>query len=343
MTIKTLLLTLLCLALAACGGSSTPAPAPAASSIKIGLLVSGTATDHGWNQLAWDSLNLYSAAHSGTTETSKLESVKDTDAADLMRKYDSQGYGLIIAHGYEYLQPAKDVAASLKTKIVVSGGDVDSPAFQSLLYDLSGASYQLGVIAAKVSKTGKLGFIGGAPYPTVTAMQRGFEAGALSVNPKATVTSQYTGFDDPNKAKQQTEAFIAQGIDVIMQNVDAASKGVFEAVKEYNSNPAGTKPGFAVYTFGANSDQNANDICPDYTLASAVIKMDVAFDRAIQQVRDGTFKGGIVKEDLASGISVAVLNPRLIGKVIDADTQKLVEHAGMDLVSGKVKIPEEIK
>jgi basic membrane lipoprotein Med (substrate-binding protein (PBP1-ABC) superfamily) len=122
-----------------------------------------------------------------------------------------------------------------------------------------------------------------------------------------------------------------------MQNVDAASSGVFEAVKNNNSKNGSTP----VYTFGANSDQNKNLICPDYTLGSAVIKMDIAFGKTVDEVKAGSFKGGLVKEDVSNGVAVAVLNPSLTGKVIDPETQKLVEQVGKDLASGKVKIPEK--
>jgi basic membrane protein A len=269
------------------------------------------------------------------------QGVKQDGAADAIRQFDSQGYALVIAHGYEYLQaakeltdPAKNPGGAVKVKIAVSGGDVDNPNFQSLLYDLEGASYQLGIVAAKVSRSGKLGFIGGAKFPTVVAMQRGFQAGAKSVNPNATFAEAWPGWDDPSKAKREAEAFMAQGVDVIMQNVDAASRGVFEAIKEHNAQ-AKEKP---VYTFGANSDQNDNPVCSDYTLASAVIKMDKAFDGPVKQVKAGTFKGGLVKEDLASGVSVAVLNPKLVGKVIDAETQKLVDEAAKKIADGSVTI-----
>ena len=69
--------------------------------------------------------------------------------------------------------------------------------------------------------------------------------------------------------------------------------------------------------------------------------MDVAFGRVIKAVKEGTFKGGHVKEDLASGVCVAVMNPKLVGTVIDKETQKLVEEAGKKLVSGEVKVPKE--
>ncbi len=336
-------LVLLCGLVAACGGGSESAP-QAKGSVKVGLIVTGSAVDGGWNQLAADSLAKLAAEQK--LETKVLQNVKQDKAADAIRQFEAQGYDLVIAHGYEYLDAAKELTdpskpAAVKIKIAVSGGDVDKAPFESLMYDLGPASYQLGVIAGKVSKTGKIGFIGGQPFPTVTAMQRGFDAGARSVNPAVQVTAVYTdNWDNPAIAKQKAEGLIASGVDVIMQNVDAASSGVFEAVKEQNSKPK-SEIHFSVYTFGANSDQNDNKVCPDYTLASAAIKMDMAFAGAVQRVKDGTFKGGLIKEDVSNGVAVAVINPKLAGKVIDAATQTLVEEAGKKLASGEIKIPEK--
>jgi basic membrane protein A len=272
------------------------------------------------------------------------QQVSKDAAADTIRQFESRGYTALIAHGYEYLDVVKELTDptkpnAVKIKIAVSGGDVDSPHFQSLFYDLSEASYQLGVIAGRVSKTGKLAFVGGAPFPTVTSMKRGFEAGAKSVNPNVTVAEQYTGWDDPAKAKKQVEAFIGQGCDVIMQNVDAASSGVFEAVKEHNTGPGAGQT--VVYTFGANSDQNGNKVASDWILASAVIKMDLAFGNFVNTVKEGRFKGGMVREDVANGVSVAVLNPKLVGKVIDQATVAAVDAAGKRLASGDLKVPEK--
>lgn len=326
--------------LAACGdsGAKTEAGPPKE---KVGLLVTGSTADGGWNQLAADSLKKLETTEG--IETAVLQNVSKDKAADAIREFDSKGYALVIAHGYEYLDVVKELTdpakgSGLKVKIAVSGGDVESPGFECLFYDLSQASYQLGVVAGKVSKTGKLGFVAGAPLPTVTSMLRGFEAGAKSVNPKVTVAAQYTGWDDPSKAKKQVEAFIADGVDVVMQNVDAASSGVFEVVKEYNSKPhdGAVK---TVYTFGANSDQNDNKVCGEYTLASAVIRMEMAFGKVVNQIKRDSFKGGLVKEDVGNGVGVAILNPKLVGKLIDADTQKLVEEAGKKLAAGEIKIP----
>jgi basic membrane protein A len=340
-----------CVGAAGLWGGGVHAAEPAKTPVRVGLLVTGSTSDGGWNALAADSLNKLAKDSGGTITPLVRQQVSKDAAADTIRQFESRGYTALIAHGYEYLDVVKELTDpakpnAVKMKIAVSGGDVDSPHFQSLFYDLSQASYQLGVIAGKVSKTGKIAFVGGAPFPTVTSMKRGFEAGAKSVNPNITVAEQYTGWDDPGKAKKQVEAFIGQGCDVIMQNVDAASSGVFEAVKEHNARnkilPIDIKnPPVWVYTFGANSDQNGNAAASEYTLASAVIKMDKAFGDFVKTVQAGTFKGGVVKEDIASGVSVAVLNPRLVGKVIDEATQKLVDEAGKKLAAGEIKIPTQ--
>jgi basic membrane protein A len=338
-------LALMAVGLAACGDSgSQPATQPSqqTEAIKVGLLVTGSTSDGGWNQLAADSLKRLEATQS--IDPLVRQQVSKDAAADAIRQFDSRGYAVVFAHGYEYLDVVKELtnpenAGHVSVKIAVSGGDANDPHFASLFYDLSQASYQLGILAAKVSKTGKLGFVGGAPFPTVTAMKRGFEAGAKSVNPQATVAEQYTGWDDPSKAKRQVEAFIQQGCDVIMQNVDAASSGVFEAVKEHNARTDAQNG--RVYTFGANSDQNDNAIASDYTLASAVIRMDKAFGKVVDQVKQGQFKGGLVKEDLASGVCVAVVNPKLVGTVITPEMQKLLDESAKKIAAGQITIPEK--
>jgi len=94
-----------------------------------------------------------------------------------------------------------------------------------------------------------------------------------------------------------------------------------------------------VYTFGANSDQNGNAICGDYTLASAVIKLDVAFGKVVEQVKSNAFHGGLVKETLANGVCMTVVNPKLAGSVITPEIQTLVDEAGKKLTTGEITLP----
>jgi len=308
---------------------------PAAEPLKIGLICSGSVTDGGWNQLAKEAIE--QVKKDFKAEVSILQKVTQDKAGDELRAYAADGYDLVIAHGYEFLTPAAEVAAGTKMKIAVSGADVARPGIVTLDFDVSQASYQLGVIAGTLTKSGKLGFVGGAPIPSVKACYRGFVAGAKSVRADVTIAEAYTSWDEPVKSKQQTEAFFAQGIDLVYHVVDAASRGVFEAVKERNAKDP-TKP---VYVFGCVADQNANSVCPDHILASAVIRLDATFRAVVASVTAKTFAPGVVRENLARGTCIAVLNPRLIGGVLTAEIQALVEKAGKDLIAGAITIPAE--
>jgi basic membrane lipoprotein Med (substrate-binding protein (PBP1-ABC) superfamily) len=300
--------------------------------LRIALICSGSVTDGGWNQEGKNAiLAVKKKLHA---HVSILEHISPVRAVDVMRSYAMRGYNLIIGHGYEFLIPATEVAAmGGKTRFAVSGADTTKPGVLTLNFDLAQPSYQLGILAAMLSKTGKIGFIGGEAIPSVVACYRGFAAGARSVNPKIKVAEAYTSWDQPALSKSQAQAFIQQGIDVIYQNVDAASRGVFEAVAQANQSH-----GAPVYVFGSNSDQNNNPTCSRYTPASAVIRLDRAFLRVARAVQQGTFKPGVATENLRNHVCIVVLNPRLVGSVITPAMQKAIARAGRELLSGKVHV-----
>ena len=222
------------------------------------------------------------------------------------------------------------------TRIAVSGADVARPGIVTVDFDVSHASYQIGILAARLSKTGKLGFIGGGEIPSVKACYRGFLAGARSVRPDATAAYTITSWDQPQQSKAQAEALLAQGVDAIYPDVDAASRGVFEAIKAHNA-----KGGERAWVFGCVADQNANPICPDAMPASAVIRLGDTFLALAKSVQAGTFAPGLVQENIARGTCVLVLNPTLLGTAVGTALQAEVEAAGRALAAGEIAIPTE--
>lgn len=332
MRIPTILTSLL-LSLGAFTGTAMLSAADAPE-FKIGLILSGSATDGGWNQLAKDGLDrIKDKLHA---EISLIQKVSGDKAGDVMRDFAADKCNLIIAHGYEFLDPATEAAKGAPaTRIAVSGADVAKPGIATVDFDLSQASYLMGIAAARVSHTGKLGFIGGEKFPSVTACYRGFLAGAKSVRPDVTVAEAYTSWDQPALSKSQAESFFGQGIDVVYHDVDSASRGIFEAVQEHDA----VKDAAKVWAIGSCADQNDNKICADAMIGSAVIRLDHAFEKLAMEVKDGKFAEGVRTENLASGTCVAVLNPALIGKDIPAAVADEVKAAEAKLIAGTLTIP----
>ena len=306
-----------------------------AEELKIALLCTGSVTDGGWNQLAKEGLD--QVQRTLGAKVSVLQKVSQERAGDEMRDYAAEGYDLIIAHGYEYLNPAAEaVKTSGTTRIAVCGADVARPGIVTIDFDLSHASYQVGILAARLSKTGKLGFIGGGEIPSVKACYRGFLAGARSVRPDATAAYTITGWDQPQQSKAQAEALLAQGVDAIYHDVDAASRGVFEAIAQHNA-----KGGSRAWVFGCVADQNANPICSDAMPASAVIRLGETFLALATAVKTGSFAPGLVHENIARGTCVLVLNPALVGNAVSSELQAEVATAGRALAAGEITIPAQ--
>src|SRR5258708_34477477 len=76
--------------------------------------------------------------------------------------------------------------------------------------------YLSGATAAKVSKTGKLGFVAAFPIPQTLLNVNAFELGAQSVNPAATTTVVFPGsWSDPAKLTSTTDNLATQGLAVL--------------------------------------------------------------------------------------------------------------------------------
>jgi basic membrane lipoprotein Med (substrate-binding protein (PBP1-ABC) superfamily) len=159
------------------------------------------------------------------------------------------------------------------------------------------------MLAAAVSKSGKVGELGGTELPPVVESFRTFAQGAHAVNPAIKIITSYIGnWDDVGAGKEQALAQFSQGVDVVFQNADAAGLGVFQAAKERHA-----------FVIGSNSNQNG--VAPDVTLASVVIDLPMAFLTIAREVKAGTFKPGVIILGEQSRVVTLVMNPALTATI----------------------------
>ena len=85
-------------------------------------------------------------------------------------------------------------------------------------------SYVIGVASARMSRTGRLGFVGSFPVPAVYGCANSFLLGARSVNPAATAqVILINSWFDPQAASQAASALVQNGVELIYTNLDDAS------------------------------------------------------------------------------------------------------------------------
>ncbi|MCU1246541.1 MAG: lipoprotein, partial [Acidobacteria bacterium] len=213
-----------------------------------------------------------------------------------------------------------------KTVFITTSGNTVAPNVAPMVFELEQATYLLGIIAARESKSGKAGLVGGIKLPSIDSTFLAFKAGAHSVNPAFEVKEIYTGnFDDPGAAKVATLSLINAGCDFVFHQANEAGRGVFQACSERK-----------VRCFGSNKNQN--DLAPDVIVASAVLDVPSAFVHMANVVRAHELKPQVYLLGMNDGIVSLAWNEKLKA-AISPKTVAEVEQVEKDIRSGKVVVP----
>lgn len=214
--------------------------------------------------------------------------------------------------------------------------DRSLPNVRSIVFAENEASFLVGVAAACASRSGRVGFTGGVQLPLIESYQAGFEAGVAYVDPNTTVDAQYlsqapefSGFNDPVKAKNIAAGMYGAGVDVIFHAAAASGVGLFQAVVEAGA------PG-DVWAIGLDSDQylTADPSEQPYILTSALKRVDVATYDAIAAALDGSLVGETLYYDLVrSGVGYSTSNSAVKAY---AGT---IEVARAAIIDGSIAVP----
>jgi len=291
----------------------------------VGLLTPGSVNDHGWNAIAYEGL-LRIQKEFGA-EISHQETKTPAEFEEGFRSYGAKGFDLAFGHGFEFQDAALKAGAQYpKTVFITTSGSSVAKNVSPMVFQLEQATYLLGIIAARESKTGRAGVVGGIKLPSIESTFIAFRAGAQSVNPKFEVKEVYTGiFDDLGAARLATLSLINAGCDFIFHQANEAGRGVFQACSERN-----------VRCFGSNKNQN--ELAPNVILASAVLDMPTAFVYVARIVRDRQFQPHVYWLGMKEGIVSLVWNDRLKSSVAPS-TVADVDRVEKQIRSGALQVP----
>jgi len=315
----------LAVAALACGQPRTEDRGPRTANFKVGLLTPGSVNDNGWNAIAYDGLQRIKKDLGA--EVSNQETKTPAEFEEGFRSYGARGFNLAFGHGFEFQDAALAAGKQYpNTVFITTSGKSVAQNVAPMVFELEQATYLLGVIAARESKTGKAGLVGGINLPSIASTFLAFKAGAQSQNPKFEVKEVYTGnFDDIGAARLATLSLINAGCDFIFHQANEAGRGVFQACSERK-----------VRCFGSNKNQN--DLAPDVIVASAVLDVPTAFVEMAKTVRDRKFKPGVQYFGMNEGIVSLVWNDKLKA-AMPAQTVAEVARVEKGIRDGTVKVP----
>jgi basic membrane protein A and related proteins len=301
---------------------------------KVVFLTDGLFSDAGWGAFGYNAAKSLEAKYGYRIDFK--ENIAIPDISSTLTEYANDGYGLIIAHGFEWGKPAIKISKNYPdTKFIIFTGLVNATNLASIFPKQNEGTYLLGVLAAMMSKTGVIGFVGGEKYPNLINIFEGYKQGAKDIDPNTKVLSTYLNeWDSPNKGKEAALSQITSGADFLLQVADTSGSGVIEAAKEKK-----------IYAFGSVSDQNK--LAPNTVLTSFVLDVEKAFDEAIKMVQTGNFTGQIFKPGLelyqgAPGNGIVYLAPFYgLENSVPADVKTKLIQLKQDIISKKILIPEK--
>ena len=218
---------------------------------------------------------LKAAEARGEIEYKASENIANADYERVMREYATGGAQLIVGEAFAVEAAARKVAKDFPkiSFLMGSSGKPQAPNFSVFDNYIQEPAYLTGMIAGGMTKSNKIGMVGGFPIPEVNRLMHAFMAGAKEVNPKVEFAVTFiNSWFDPPKAKEAAFAMIDKGADVMY----AERFGVSDAAKERGKLAIGNVI-------------NTQDKYPDTVVASAIWHMEPSINRAITQAKAGKF------------------------------------------------------
>jgi basic membrane protein A len=322
------------------------APATAATKVKVGLAfdLAGRG-DKSFNDSAAAGLDL--AKKNLKVTAREVTAGSDSEREDKLRLLAKGGFNPIIAVGFAYANSIKAVASDYpKVQFaIIDDASVDLLNVAGLIFSEEQGSYLAGVAAALASKSGKVGFIGGVRFPLLQKFEAGFAAGAkatkrgVTVDVKYIEESNFSGFNDPAKAKVIAKGMIDRGVDVIYSAAGGSGAGNFQAATD------AAKAGKKVWTIGVDSDQYLSATAAEKkNMLTSMIKR---VDRAVYDVIATAVAGSSVNDilDAETGIYGRKYDLTLNGVGVSYSGGYInkykaqIDRAAAAIKSGKIKVP----
>jgi basic membrane protein A len=258
---------------------------------KVTLVLSvGGVNDQSFNQGAWEGAE--KAAEELGVEVSYLESNSDADYIANIETAVDKDSDLVVGVGFQMGDAIKEAAEAYPEQqfaIIDNTYEEKIDNVRSITFNEEQAGYLTGLIAAKMTKTNVIGWIGGLDIPSCSNFYVGYEKGAKEVNPDIKVLKQFTNsFTDAAKGRVVAEGMVKENADIIFMASGGGNAGTLEVVRENNIKAIGV-------------DMANAYLAPDHIITSALKNVGEGLKLTIKDFVDGKFTGGEVKYDLTNG------------------------------------------
>jgi basic membrane protein A len=315
------------LALGTAGVLASCAPHPHGSKLRIGLVTDlGGLGDQSYNDSAYR--GLLETRDQLHVDVAVLQSRSAADFQPNLIYFASHGYDETFTVGYDQADDLLAVSALFPQRnFAIIDSVVNAPNVTSITFKSAEASFLAGALAALVTKTKVLGFLGGVDIPLIRSFAIGFAAGARQVDPSVRVVSKYVGsFVDVAAGNELTAVLFAQGVDIVFPAAGKAGLGAFQVVRARSG----------VYGIGVDGDQDG--VVPGKILTSVLKRVD----RSVFVLSERTVRGLPRQTHLALGLredGVGLTDFRYTRAIVTPAIRARVGDLRRAVIDGRIVVP----
>lgn len=297
--------------------------------MRIGLMITPRGlNDKGFNDYALDGLRAAEKKHNVEGIVIEPATMQDNEAS--LRFFAGQKFDAIIAVGTAFTDAIRKISSEHPgLHFFVIDSDIDEGQIKGIEFREDEGAYLCGYLAASMSKTGKIGFIGGVKIPVIERFAVGYRTGAVDAASSTEVVEQYiaqdySGFNKPEEAANLALDMYRTGCDVIFPAAGGSGLGVISSAVQSRH-----------YVLGVDMDQDS--LAPGIVLTSMLKRVDLVVENVVASLCAGRSPASIKRSygliDNAIGLTDFQLSYKVVGEELIA--KLAVIRKG--IIDGKIK------
>jgi len=192
-----------------------------AEPLEIGVLTPSPIADVGWSKALVDGIEAVKAKYGDDVNVNIIENIQEGPDADrIMNKMVGDGNKFLLLGSFGYMNGGLKLAKkNPELTFVHASGYKTAENFSPFTAKYFEGAYLMGMAAAELTKTKKLGVVSAFAIPELISTINGFTLGARSVDPEITVDVIWiNSWFDPAKAQDSAKALLAGGADILFSN-----------------------------------------------------------------------------------------------------------------------------
>ncbi|QSB17238.1 BMP family ABC transporter substrate-binding protein [Natronosporangium hydrolyticum] len=302
----------------------------------------GGIDDRSFNTSAWAGLEGAAAAESDI-EIDYVASGAEADYIPNLEGYVQEDCDFILAVGGLMFSQTQQVAADHpERQFGIVDADVGEPNVYPMQFDTAQAAFLAGYLAAGYTTSGIVATYGGEKIGPVTIFMDGFADGVAHYNDVKDADVEVLGWDkdaqdgsftdsftDQGAGRALSDAFIAQGADVVMPVAGGAGLGTADGALETEE--------YAVIWVDVDGCESAQQYCSTF-LTTVVKNMPMAVEGAVLEaygsddLATGEFYGTLEND----GVSIAPYHE--FEDEIDDELKAEVDQLRQDIIDGTIVV-----